>query len=277
MNKQYPRYWNSWEGKIVEALIRKNGPIGWEQLSIEAELDKYPLNSALSNLFKDKIIHKDSYGNYQIVDDEVKQEWQIHLGIKSSKELKVNSPEEQKPAKNIQQSIAEQQINLENWLIMWKTIKHIEFSLENKHFFLDGMHTDEFTKDMIKFSEISVLIANPFIENCYLTEAILEAREKQVEVKIVTRPPQNDEYSAKKTECHSNLIKSGTLIKYNSQIHSKIVIIDNLITIVSSMNFYSGSSGGASLEAGMVSIDHKVAKSATEYILKLFERPESKS
>jgi len=141
MNKQYPRYWNSWEGKIVEVLIRKNGPMGWEQLSIETELDKYPLNSALSNLFKDKTIHKDSYGNYQIVDEEVKQEWQVHLGIRKSKESKVNSPEEQKPATNNQQSIIEQQINLENWLIMWKTIKHIEFSLENKHFFLDGMHT----------------------------------------------------------------------------------------------------------------------------------------
>ena len=50
---------------------------------------------------------------------------------------------------------------------------------------------------MIKFSEKSVLIANPFIDSCYLTEAILEAREKQVEVKIVTRPPANDEYLAK--------------------------------------------------------------------------------
>jgi phosphatidylserine/phosphatidylglycerophosphate/cardiolipin synthase-like enzyme len=277
MNKQYPRYWNTWEGKIVEALVRSNSPVGWEELSTETDLDQYPLNSALSNLFRDQTIHKDNFGNYQIADEEIRQEWQIHLGIATPKELTNNSSAEQKPVMTPQQIATEQQINLENWLIMWKTIKHIEFSLENKHFFLDGMHTDEFTKDMIKFSEKSVLIANPFVNSCYLTEAILEAREKQVEVKIVTRPPANDEYLAKQTECHSNLTKSGTVIKYNNQIHSKIVIVDNLITIVSSMNFYSGSSGGASLEAGMVSIDPKVAKSASEFIIKLLERPESKS
>ncbi len=276
MNKQHPRYWNTWEGKIVEALVRSNSPVGWEELSIETDLDQYPLNSALSNLFRDQAIHKDNFGNYQIVDEEIRQEWQIHLGIATPKEHN-NLSAERKPATTPQQSATEQQVNLENWLIMWKTIKHIEFSLENKHFFLDGMHTDEFIRDMIKFSEKSVLIANPFIESCYLTEAILEAREKEVEVKIVTWPPTNDEYSAKKTECHSNLTKRGTLIKYNSQIHSKIVIIDNLITIVSSTNFYSGSSGGASLEPGMVSIDPKVAKSAAEYIIRLLDRPESKS
>jgi hypothetical protein len=277
MNKQYPRYWNTWEGKIVEALVRSDRPVGREELSIETNLDQYPLNSALSNLFRDQTIHKDNFGNYQIVDEEIRQEWQIHLGIATPKELTNNLSEEQKPLMTPQQMATEQQINLENWLIMWKTIKHIEFSFENKHFFLGGMHTDEFTKDMIKFSEKSVLIVNPFIDSCYLTEAIIEAREKQVKVKIITRPLANDEYLAKKTECHSNLTKSGTIIKYNNQIHSKIVIVDNLITIVSSTNFYSGSSGGASLEAGMVSIDSNVAKSASEYLIKLLESPESKN
>ena len=53
--------------------------------------------------------------------------------------------------------------------------------------------------------------------------------------------------------------------------HSKIITVDNKVAIASSMNFYSGSSGGASKEAGIVSIDEKVVESATNYIRKLLD------
>ena len=113
MNKQYPRYWNTWEGKIVEELVRSNSPVGWEELAIETNaLDQYPLNSALSNLFRDQTIHKDNFGNYQIVDEEIRQEWQIHLGIATPKEAKNNISAEQKPLMTPQQIATEQQINL---------------------------------------------------------------------------------------------------------------------------------------------------------------------
>jgi hypothetical protein len=39
------------------------------------------------------------------------------------------------------------------------------------------------------------------------------------------------------------------------------------------MNFYSGSSGGASKEAGMVSMDKQIVESASKYIKKLIEAP----
>ena len=46
-------------------------------------------------------------------------------------------------------------------------------------------------------------------------------------------------------------------IHHDSQIHSKIITIDNLVAIVSSMNLYVGSAGGFTKEAGIVSIDSK--------------------
>ena len=74
-------------------------------------------------------------------------------------------------------------------------------------------------------------------------------------------------------ECHSKLRKIGIPIRYDNQIHSKIMIVDNKIAVVSSMNFYSGSSGGASKEAGIVSMDEKVVESAADYIRKLIDGP----
>ena len=62
-------------------------------------------------------------------------------------------------------------------------------------------------------------------------------------------------------------------LRYDNQIHSKIIVVDNSIAVVSSMNFYSGSSGGASKEAGMVSMDKQVVEAAAKYIKKLIEAP----
>ena len=59
------------------------------------------------------------------------------------------------------------------------------------------------------------------------------------------------------------------LLRTDNQIHSKIMVVDNSIAVVSSMNFYSGSSGGASKEAGIVSMDKQVVESAANYIKKL--------
>jgi phosphatidylserine/phosphatidylglycerophosphate/cardiolipin synthase-like enzyme len=52
------------------------------------------------------------------------------------------------------------------------------------------------------------------------------------------------------------------------------VIVDNKIAIVSSMNFTSGSSGGGSLEAGIVSIDSRVVDDALKYVQRLLEKPD---
>ena len=92
---------------------------------------------------------------------------------------------------------------------------------------------------------------------------------------MVVRRPENTKSDALKLECQTNLKKSGIVIHYINQIHSKIIVIDRKIAIISSMNLYSGSTGGALLEAGIVSFEKKVVDSATKYIVKLLEKPES--
>ena len=72
-----------------------------------------------------------------------------------------------------------------------------------------------------------------------------------------------------------NLKKSGIVIHHIKQIHSKIIVIDRKIAIISSMNLYSGSTGGALLEAGIVSFEKTMVDSTTEYVIKLLEKPES--
>jgi hypothetical protein len=157
------------------------------------------------------------------------------------------------------------------WTADWRRVKKLDFSMDSKHFFLSGTDLDEFTKELIKMAEKTILVVNPYVESCYLTDALIDSAMKQTEIRIVTRAPEARD--TKKAECHSKLRNMGIVLRYDNQIHSKIIAVDNKIAIASSMNFYSGSSGGASKEAGIVSIDEKVVESAANYIIKLLDGP----
>jgi len=179
----------------------------------------------------------------------------------------------QKIMRGVKQVIREVSIKKETdfnrWIADWRHTRRLDFSMESKHFFLDGMDLDDFTKQLVKMGEKTIPVANPYLESCYLTDALIDSATKHTEIKIVTRHPEARD--SKKAECHSKLGKMGIILRYDNQIHSKIITVDNKVTIASSMNFYSGSSGGASKEAGIVSIDEKVVESATNYIGKLLD------
>jgi hypothetical protein len=175
-------------------------------------------------------------------------------------------------AQVIKEASVKKEINFSRWIEEWRHNKKLDFSMESKHFFLDGSDLDDFTKQIIRMAEKTILVANPYIESCYLTDYLVDSAMNQTEIKIVTRQPGAGEKGfAKKVECHSKLRIKGITLHYDNQIHSKIITVDNKVAIASSMNFYSGSSGGASKEAGIVSIDEKVVESATNYIRKLLD------
>jgi phosphatidylserine/phosphatidylglycerophosphate/cardiolipin synthase-like enzyme len=161
------------------------------------------------------------------------------------------------------------------WLIHWASDKPISLSVESKQLFLTGMELEELARDIIGKAHDEILVTSPYVDSCHLATALQRAVERRVKVKVVARRPTTAKMDALKAECQANLRKEGVVIHYINQIHSKIIIVDRRITIVSSMNLYSGSTGGATFEAGIVSFDEKVVDSATKYIFGLLEKPES--
>lgn len=168
----------------------------------------------------------------------------------------------------IKERAVKNETDFNKWTADWRKVKNLDFSMDNRHFFLIGMDLDDFTKQLIRMAKQSILIANPFIESCYLTDALITSAQSSTKIKIVTRRPKMKE--RKKAECHSKLKRTNIQLRYDNQIHSKIMVVDNSIAVVSSMNFYSGSSGGASKEAGIVSMDKQVVESSAKYIQQLF-------
>ena len=164
-----------------------------------------------------------------------------------------------------------------DWIEKWKNIKNLEFPTEAKHFFLDGRHLDELSKELITKAENEVLVVNPFVNKCDLSDTLKEASNQGTNVNLLTRPPddKNLEYRRAKEEYHLGLKKAGVNVRYNKAVHAKIIVVDRTVAISSSMNFYCGSSGGKSWEAGIISLEETVVKPIINIILELLEKPET--
>jgi phosphatidylserine/phosphatidylglycerophosphate/cardiolipin synthase-like enzyme len=174
------------------------------------------------------------------------------------------------------ESIESAKDSLVQWLIQWASARPINQPLTAKHFFIEGMRLEELAIDAIAKAQDEILVTTPYRDNCFLVSALQEARNRRANVKIITRRPNSkDDKEYSKLECQGFLRKNGVSIHYDNTIHSKIIVIDHTIAVVSSMNIYSGSTGGGSLEAGIVTFEEKVVESVAKYVATLLEKPES--
>jgi hypothetical protein len=58
------------------------------------------------------------------------------------------------------------------------------------------------------------------------------------------------------------LKKDGDRVTFNDMVHAKLIVVDRTVAVTSSMNVITRSSGGASWEAGIVSMEDTVVESA---------------
>jgi phosphatidylserine/phosphatidylglycerophosphate/cardiolipin synthase-like enzyme len=186
-------------------------------------------------------------------------------------EMKKGEPENEATANS-----EKQENGLIQWLTQWVAARPINQPLAAKHFFIDGMRLEELVRDAIAKAKDEIHITTPYLDNCFLVTALQEARNRRANVKIITRRPNSkDDKEYSKLECQGVLRKNGVSIHYDNTIHAKIIVIDQKIAVVSSMNIYSGSTGGGSLEAGIVTFEDQVVDSVAKYIATLLEKPES--
>ena len=276
-SNQPPKYWDKWEGKVINALVlHDNEPVSFNTLMDETKLAPKGLLRALAPLLQTQIIGKDG-NRYRLINDQVANEWKNFLQTQV-----LDKPSQQVPVQAIQQvkhPITEVSTknggDLVQWIAQWRAVKNLNFPLEHGHFFLEGEHLEEFSRELIGKAQSQILVTNPYVDSCYLTTALARAFERKIKTCIVARRP-DPKKDKTKIECQEKLKKTGMVIHYNNQIHAKIIVLDDKVAIVSSMNLYSGSSGGATIEAGMVSIDEKVVETVANYILRLLKEPESK-
>jgi len=171
-------------------------------------------------------------------------------------------------SKAVKESSVIRERDFNKWIDDWRKAKKIDFKIDQKHFFLSGNDLEEFINSIIHNAEKTILLTNPYVENCALIDNLIKARqENNTEVKIVLRP---EPWNPKRVECQDRLSQAGIQVKKESRIHSKIIVADDKVAVVSSMNFYPGSLAGQSLEAGIVSFYDGVVNATADYVNKFF-------
>jgi len=264
MPRKTPTHWGSWKGQIIEAIV-SNGSLDWNELQQATGLDSEDLNTALSELYDLEQIRKTAQGKYRVRAD-LFQEYSEFLTRQKPPEKPGKAAVGEQPSK----MAADKGSETVDWINEWKKLRKLDFSLDSKHFFLDNMDLDDLSKQLIRRANKEVLVVNPFIQSCSLSKTLEEASQRGAKVTVITRPPrEDDQYTTEKEEYHAKLKQEGITLIYNKETHAKLIVVDNEIAVVSSMNFYSGSSGGKTWEAGLASIDENVVKSIANAIRKL--------
>jgi predicted transcriptional regulator len=232
------------EEKIVKAIVSAGSPLTWNEIHQATNLEEEPLNKALAKLFRAKAIQKISENG----DMRYKVSYDLYKGYQTQLRLDSN---------------IERRTELLKWINQWREARGLNFSLEHEHFFLEGRHLDDFSKELISHAKSDVLVVNPFIQHCDLSDTLIEVKKKGINVNVITRPPK-DQYPDKlvrKQEYHQRLKDEGISLVYKEKVHAKLIVVDTVIAISSSMNFFPESSAGVSWEAGLVSIDQQVVDS----------------
>jgi len=271
--REEPRYWGSWKGRVIKAIV-VDGAKTWNDIRDLTGLSSKSLKRALSEMYDAGILEKKVGGVYRVSHEIYKEyrEFSERQGI--SAESVVREADQKIPVKFSE----EKQKDLVRWIDQWREVKKLGFSLEPKHFFLEGRQLDDISKELICSAKSEVLVVNPYVDKCDLSDTLREASKGGIKVRLVTRRPDTSKeaFRQDKREYHRFLKEDGVNVTYNKVVHAKLVVIDRTVAIISSMNFYSSSSGGASWEAGLISVEETVVESMVNSILELLEKPESK-
>ena len=249
---------------MLKAIVI-NGAKTWLEIRDFTGLSSDSLNVALSELYTDGVLEKKPDGTYWVKHDTYREYMEFFEKFKTSLKMMVT---------NLYMAVKfsdQKQKELINWIAQWRKVKQLDFSLENKHFFLEGRYLDDISKELISHAKSEVLVANPYVQNCDLSNLLRDVSKQGVEVTLITRPPNRED----RKEYHRFMKDDGININYNKSAHAKLITVDRAVAVASSMNFYSGSSAGASWEAGIISVEEKVVESVVDSILRFLEKPES--
>jgi hypothetical protein len=235
-----PKYWDTLEGEIIKTIVSAGCRLTSHEIRQQTGSDEESVDKALRTLRNAKAISELTYNGeaHYRVEYKLFKAYRDYLPIEASSRGRKE---------------------LEEWITNWRDLRKLDFSLDSGHFFLEGRHLDDFSKELISRAKSSVMVVNPFIQDCDLSNTLRDAKKRGVNVRIMTREPQDKhpEYLQKKQEYFSMLKNEGITLVLNNKIHAKLIEVDNIVAIVSSMNFYPESSAGVSWEAGLISIEPK--------------------
>lgn len=256
MGSKKPRYWDTKKGEIIYAIAIEGmywpDALVWNTSLSAKEVEQY-----VNELIRDRDIYINQDGEYRVryelYNDYI--DYDIDLLIEREAEGRILVPD------------VERDITI--WTDAWIQIHKSEISLEKEHFFLEGHYLDIFIKYLISKANHTIIIVNPFVDMSTPTKLLIEARKRSKRVVLVTRHPSND--ISRLT--HQTLLRSELTVLYCKGLHAKIIIIDDALAVISSMNFLQRATAGLSWEAGIVTMEKNIVMEIKNAITNLELNP----
>jgi phosphatidylserine/phosphatidylglycerophosphate/cardiolipin synthase-like enzyme len=280
-----PSYWGSWKGKVLKA-IAIDGSRTWREIRISTGLESDELNRALKELFDLDKLSK-SGDKYWIEDYELYREY-VEYGSQISgssspaeSNMPIIKPEGRKKIQKYLDYMNENSKRAKGSIIGHVALRGFQnegFDPYSEHFFIEGDALDRLSKDVIENSKKRVVVVNPYVDKCSLSDKLRDVCSSR-EVFLITRSPDLERAGhgrEQKRAYHRGLTQSGVQIFYNDYVHAKLLVVDDVVALVSSMNFISSSSGGKSWEAGLVTWKEGTVNSIAKSIQNIMGAPETR-
>src|SRR3990172_907821 len=172
MTEAEPPFYNSWKGRVLEAIALENIR-DWRGIQEYTQLTRENLNAAISELYRLDIIERKEDGAYWIKDIEVFHLYRDYFEDIDEYKAPLLQHEEQNEI--VLEKALPKDDNIANFVVKWRAFKNLSFSLDARHFFLEGTYLDDLSKDLIRQARKEVLLVNPFLEECHLSNTLVDA------------------------------------------------------------------------------------------------------
>lgn len=258
-----PKHWDSWKGRVLRAIIYERAET-WSEVRDKSGLTQKQMLKVIKEMRRAGILeYREERGEkrFRVLDDALYKAYQTAKSEPVVKSVKPTVPE-----------------HLE-WIKKWIETNEVNASPEHQHFFLHGTDLSDFVRRLMDRAKQSILVVNPFVEKARLGTSLRNAAKRDVKVMLVCRRPKR---KPDMWEFHKTLTKAGVHMYYSGGyggeggIHSKMVIVDEEIAIVSSMNFTKNSES-YTWETGIVTLNKDVVDSAVDSIRELSQDDEISS
>ncbi len=251
--RKEPRYWGEPEGEIITAISILGLKTYDEIRKVVTDIPGDIFDDMLNVLLHDGDIAVNEYDVFSV---------ELDLYNKYKSYFKNYSDIEMLDKQDyfIKESHVEDYTEIKDWLRLHSP----NISVEMAHFYLDGYLLNDFLRYAISKAQKEIIIVNPYVELVDITKLLGELMQKEKSILLITREPDNDV----KEESHRWLRDKGIRIIYNNTIHAKIILLDEKVSIVSSINFTKYPMSGITWEAGIVSIFPKTVHAIKESIKK---------
>jgi hypothetical protein len=233
-----PRFFGSWKGMVLKAIV-VDGARTWQEIQRASELESDDLNVALKELFDRKILSK-SGEKYWIEDYDLYKDYEkYYVEMSSAPASSVSprsieiSPEVRRKMQRYRDYMNEHSQRVKGTVIGFAAVWGLQnegYDPYSEHFFVEGDGLDRLSKDMIKYSKNSVVVVNPFVEKCNLSDKLKEVCNSNRNVLMITRSPSLEKPGKgrdQKRAYHRALVQSGVQIFYNDYVHAKLLLIDS--------------------------------------------------